>query len=539
MRFDSFNGSEFMVMLVGSANLLAKRSSEIDSFNVFPVPDGDTGTNMYHTFLSGVKEAMERKGARAGEIAESMAQGCLLGARGNSGVILSQIMNGIAVALKGKDRVYTGDMAEALAEGARLAYQSVMDPAEGTMLTVCRRLSEGFKEGVDRHYDMLKSMLHGYRQAQHSLAETQNTLPILKEAGVVDAGGMGLVVILEGILHALKKAAAKQQLEIFDLAASQQKEFISSTRDVSRAIEFTYCTEMIVRGAGLPLDQMRRELTPYGDCLMVVGNDQTARVHIHSNHPGLVLECCIKYGVLHSVQINNMEEQQKEFMQQQNGREKPVGVVCVGLGDGIISIMESLGADAVVSGGQTMNPSTESILEAINSVRASRVLVLPNNGNVVMAAEQASSMSGKEARVVRTASIPQGLAALLVHNPYGDLGEVCDKMQEAARRVGCGEITRAVRDATLDGRRINSGEYIAVSDDRVLASGRNLYPVVKALVDAIKGDDTEILTLYYGAGISGDEAVSLAGKLGEECGGLDVETYYGGQPHYQFIISAE
>ncbi|MFZ5652315.1 MAG: DAK2 domain-containing protein [Bacillota bacterium] len=539
MRFDSFNGSEFLVMLVGSANLLAKRSSEIDSLNVFPVPDGDTGTNMYHTFLAGVKEARERKGAQAGEIAESMAQGCLLGARGNSGVILSQIMNGIAVALKGKDRVYTGDMAEALAGGTRSAYQSVMNPAEGTMLTVCRRLSEGFKEGVDRHYDMLKSMLHGYRQAQQALAETPDMLPILKEAGVVDAGGMGLVVILEGILHALKTAAARQQLELFDLAASQQKEFIARTRDLSQAIEFTYCTEMIVRGAGLPLEQMRRELAPYGDCLMVVGNDQTAKVHIHSNHPGLVLECCLKYGALHSVQINNMEEQQKEFRQQQNGPEKPLGVVCVGLGDGIISIMESLGADAVISGGQTMNPSTESILEAINSARAAGVLVLPNNGNVVMATEQAASMSDKEVRVVRTTSIPHGLAALLVHNPYGDLEEVAGKMLDASRRVGCGEITRAVRDTTLDGHRIKSGEYIAVSDDRVLASGQDLYPVVKALVDGIKGDDTEILTLYYGAGISGDEAVSLAGRLGEECGGLDVETHYGGQPHYHFIISAE
>ncbi|MFZ5646619.1 MAG: DAK2 domain-containing protein [Bacillota bacterium] len=538
MRFDSFNGSELQVMMVGSANLLAKRRSEIDSLNVFPVPDGDTGTNMYHTFLAGVKEARERKGAPAGEIAEAMARGCLLGARGNSGVILSQILNGIAVALKGKDRVYTQDMAEAFAEGARAAYQSVMNPVEGTMLTVCRRLSEGFKEGVHRRYDMLKSMLHAYRLAQQALAETPQMLPILKEAGVVDAGGMGLVVIVEGIIHALKMAATRQQLDLFDLAASQQKEFIARAREVSQAIEFTYCTEMIVRGAGLPLDQIRRELAPYGDCLMVVGNDQTAKVHIHSNHPGLVLECCLKYGALHSVQINNMEEQQKEF-RQQPGPEKPLGVVSVGLGDGIISIMESLGSDAVISGGQTMNPSTDSILEAINNTRAAGVLVLPNNGNVVMAAEQAASMSGKEVRVVRTTSIPQGLAALLVHNPYGDLDDVAGKMLEAARGVSYGEITRAVRDTTFNGLRINSGEYIAVSADRVLASGEELYPVVKALVDSIAGDEDEILTLYYGADISADEALSVAGRLGKEHGGLEVETHYGGQPHYHFIISAE
>ncbi|HBV98155.1 MAG: Dak phosphatase [Peptococcaceae bacterium BICA1-7] len=538
MGFDSFNGKEFLMMLVGSANLLAEHKSEIDALNVFPVPDGDTGTNMYLTFLSGVKEAREKKGAAAGEIAAAMAQGCLLGARGNSGVILSQILSGFAKALEGKSRVCTADVAAGFSEGSEAAYRAVMNPAEGTILTVCKRLAEGFDEGVRRHYDMLRAMFHAYRQAQQALAETPDMLPILKEAGVVDAGGRGLVVILEGILHALKKAAARQELELFDLAASQQKEFIARAREVNQVIQFTYCTEMIVGGRGLPLDQMRRELAPYGDCLMVVGNDETAKVHIHSNHPGLVLECCLKYGALNNVQISNMEEQHRE-LNSPSGLEKPLGIVSVGQGEGIINIMESLGADSVIPGGQTMNPSTEVILEAINRVRADRVIVLPNNSNVVMAVEQAKKISGKEVEMVKTLNIPQGLAAMLVHNPYGDIGDIARKMAAAAESIKCGEVTRAVRDTQMDGLNISAGDYIAVVEDRILASGTQLHPVVSGLVKTLVAEAAEIVTLYYGAGISGSEAESLAEGLGKEFGELEIELHYGGQPHYQFIISAE
>ena len=538
MRFDSFSGNELLMMLVGSANRLAEHRSEIDALNVFPVPDGDTGTNMYLTFLAGVKEARARKGSSAGEIAAAMAQGSLLGARGNSGVILSQILQGFAKGMEGKDRVYTADVAMAFAEGSGAAWRAVMNPVDGTILTVCRSLANSFQEAVGRGYDLLKSMLHAYRQAQQALAETPEMLPVLKQAGVVDAGGKGLVVILEGILHALKMAAASKELQLFDLAASQQKEYISRAREISSAIEYTYCTETIVKGRGLLLEQLRSELFPYGDCVMVVGSEETAKVHIHSNHPGLVLECCLKYGALHSVQINNMEDQHREFSQPA-GQEKPLGLVSVGLGEGIANIMESLGADQVVPGGQTMNPSAEALLEAINRVRAEKVLVLPNNGNVVLTADQAAAMASKEVRVVRTTSIPQGLAAMLVHNPYGDLDEVAGKMSSAAGQVQSGEITRAVRDTTLDGRRIRSGEYIAVSGDRIVAAGAGLCPVVRELVQELAGDGAEIITLYYGAGLSGDEARQVAEKLAGEGAELEIELHYGGQPHYQFIVSAE
>lgn len=539
MRFDCFSGNELLNMLVGSANLLAEHRAEIDALNVFPVPDGDTGTNMYLTFLAGVKEAREKKGSSAGEIVSAMSRGCLLGARGNSGVILSQILQGFAGALEGKDSVSTSDVATAFAKGAEAAYKAVMNPLEGTMLTVCRRLSAAYEEAVGRHYDLLKATLHACRQSQQALAETPDMLPVLKEAGVVDAGGRGLVVIMEGILHALKMVAARQQLELFDLAASQQKEFIARTGDLSPVIEYTYCTEMIVRGQGMPLNQIRTELAPYGDCLMVVGNDDTAKVHIHSNHPGLVLECCLKYGALHSVQVNNMEEQHREFRQATSESNKPLGVVSVGMGEGIISIMESLGADQVVSGGQTMNPSAEALLEAINRVRADKVLVLPNNSNVIMTAEQAAALSEKEVRVVRTTGTPQGLAAMLAYNPYGELNDIAVKMESAAKAIRSGEVTVAVRDSTMEGLAINAGDFIAVVDDHILAAGKDLYPVVKALVGGLYDVGTDILTLYYGAGISGHQADTVAKRLGEEFDGLEIETHYGGQPHYQFMVSAE
>ncbi|MFZ5595968.1 MAG: DAK2 domain-containing protein [Bacillota bacterium] len=537
MRFESFSGKDLFMMLVGSANLLAEKRSEIDSLNVFPVPDGDTGTNMHLTLFAGVKEAGEKRGQSAGEIASALARGCLLGARGNSGVILSQILQGFAGAMEGKDKVLTADVAKGFREGTQAAYRAVMNPAEGTILTVCRRFSEAFEEGIGRNYDMLRAMLHAYRQAQQALEETPELLPVLKEAGVVDAGGRGLVVILEGILRALKMAAARQELELFDLAASQQKEFITRAREVA-AIEYTYCTEMIIRGAGLLPDQIRRELIPYGDCVMVVGNNETAKVHIHSNHPGLVIECCLKYGALHNIQVNNMEDQHMEFSAPK-GQQKPLGVISVGLGEGIISIMESLGVDVVISGGQTMNPSTESILDAINGIGAEKVLILPNNSNVIMAVEQAAGMAGKKVRIVRTVNIPQGLAAMLVYNPYGEMDDIAEKMERAACGVKCGEITRAVRDTKCDGQKIVAGEYIGVAGDRIVVSGPDLFTVAKGLLDTLLEDEAEIVTFYYGAEMTGHEAESLVEKLTAGLGGLDSEVHFGGQPHYQFLISVE
>ena len=537
MRFNFFNGDELLMMLVGSANLLAQHREEIDRLNIFPVPDGDTGTNMHLTFLAGVRKAKEQTGGSVGEIAAAMAQGSLLGARGNSGVILSQILHGFSKVLEGKDRASTRDVASAFHEGAQSAWQAVMNPVEGTILTVCRRIADSFQESVSREYDLVKAALHAYRQAQQVLVQTPEMLPELKEAGVVDAGGKGLVVILEGILHALRMTAAKKELELFDLATSQQKEFIARSGDLSSTLEYMYCTEMIVIGKDVPLETLRHELCPYGDCLMVVGNDRNVKVHIHSNHPGLVLECCLKYGALHSVQINNMEAQHRES-QFFNEAQKNIGVISVGSGEGIANIMESLGADAVVSGGQTMNPSTETVIEAIEKVRAHTIILLPNNSNVLMTAHQAASLTKKEVRVIQTISMPQGIAALLAYIPNGEVESVVEKMTRAAGKVRYGEVTKAVRDTTTNGQSIKAGEYIAVQEDAIIAAATDVYQVLCPLVELL-AKQAEIVTLYYGAGLSGEDAKLIGQRLSEEYEELEVDVQYGGQPHYQFIVSAE
>ena len=538
MRFEYFSGSELMVMLVGSANLLAEHQAEIDALNVFPVPDGDTGTNMYLTLLAGVKKARESYAGTAGGVAEAVAGGCLLGARGNSGVILSQILQGFAGAMQGREKVSLQDVAAAFRAGADAAYRAVTNPVEGTILTVSRRIAEGFEESCRKNYDLLRATLHTYKLAQQSLAETPDMLPVLKQAGVVDAGGRGLVVIIEGILYALKMAAARRELKLFDLAASQQKEFVARQPGVPAIIQFTYCTELIVRGRGLPLEKMREELSPYGDCLMVVGGGDTAKVHIHSNHPGLVLECCLKYGVLHSVHINNMEEQHQD-MKQQPVQERPLGVVSVGLGEGIINIMESLGVDVVVAGGQTMNPSAEDILEAVQKAPAQKVLVLPNNKNVVLTARQAADMAEKEVRVVPTVSMTQGLAAMMAFNPYGDIGDIAEKMMENAAGIKYGEVTRAVRDTVIRDRSVSTGDYIGLQGDELFTWGRDFHKVVEELLGDMIKPGTGYVTIYYGADMSRKVVDELSDRLGKRYPAVEFEYHYGGQPQYQLIISAE
>lgn len=539
MRFESFDGNEFKKMLVGSANRLAEARDDINALNVFPVPDGDTGTNMYLTLLAGVKETSNIQSGSVGDVAAAAARGCLLGARGNSGVILSQFMQGFASAVEGIDRVDPYDVARAFTAGADFAYKAVINPVEGTILTVARRSAESFQTSVERGADLLKAMVYTYKQSRQALDASPELLSVLKEAGVVDAGGKGLVLILEGIIYALKMAAGRQEIELFDLASSQHREFVdSNAANFDAVIEFTYCTELIIRGSGLPLERLRSELSPYGDCLMVVGEGDAAKVHIHSNHPGLVLECCLKYGALHNVQIHNMEEQHKEFRQPVQPP-RPLGVVAVGYGEGLVKIMESLGVDVVVGGGQTMNPSTEHLLQAINQVNAEKIFVLPNNKNIVMAAEQAASLSEKEVRVIPSHAIPQGLAAMMAFDPHDDFGENELRMRDALKSVQSGEMTRAVRDTTVKGINICSGDYIALHEEEIISTGAELNDVVQELIRAMLTGGAGLVTLYYGEEIKEQDAQYIIGKLSETYPDTDFELHNGGQPLYHFIVSAE
>lgn len=527
-------------MLIGSVNLLAEKKAEIDSLNVFPVPDGDTGTNMYLTMLSGVKEARTVEGSQIGAVAGAMARGCLLGARGNSGVILSQIMYGFAQAMEGLERATASDVARAFRMGTDTAYKAVINPVEGTILTVCRRTAESFGTASGRGGDLVRAMVQTCRQATHALEETPELLPLLKLAGVVDAGGKGLVVILQGILLTLRDAATRKNIELFDLAASQQKDFAAGRAgDVEVDIAYTYCTEFLLRGLNIPLENLRLELSPYGDCLLVVGDDTVVKVHIHSNHPGLVLECGLKYGVLHTVQINNMEEQHQDLKQGKSKGEHPQGIVAVAVGEGITTILKSMGVDLVISGGQTMNPNAEAILEAIEALPARRVIVLPNNKNVILAAEQSARLSSREVEVVPTTSIPQGCAALLGYNPFSDLTENISSMKESAFSIRSGEVTRAVRDLEINNLVVRKGDYIGLHEDELVVAGEELAIVLEDLLKMMDAEDASLITMYYGEGISGSEAEVMAGRVRRLFPHLEVELHYGGQPFYQYIVSVE
>ncbi|MTI83690.1 MAG: DAK2 domain-containing protein [Firmicutes bacterium] len=540
MKIYSFDGEDLKMMLVGSVNLLAKSKAEIDALNVFPVPDGDTGTNMYLTLLAGVKEARQVEGAGIGGVAEAAARGCLYGARGNSGVILSQIIKGFADALSGQACAGAEDVARAFRMASDAAFQAVADPVEGTILTVCREIAAAFENLAQRYSDLVRITVHAYKQAQAALDRTPEQLLILKQSGVVDAGGQGLVTILHGIIRALKDAAAQQDIELFDLAASQQKEFVETrAKDYAAELKYTYCTEFIIVGNQIPMGILREELDPYGDCLLVVGDDSAAKVHIHSNHPGLVMECGLKYGALQNVKISNMEEQSQEMRSGPKKNDSEVGVVAVAMGEGLATILQSMGVDIVISGGQTMNPSSEDILEAVNDLPFTNIIVLPNNKNIIMAAEQAAKMADKPVAVIPTESIPQGIAALLSLNPMESLKENQERMHSSYCDVLTGEITSAVRDSMADGLEVKEGQFIGLADGRLAVCGSELAAVTGELIGLMAEEEGSLVTLFFGADVSSGKADGILEALEEQYPDIDFELYYGGQPLYHFLISVD
>ncbi|MTI81960.1 MAG: DAK2 domain-containing protein [Firmicutes bacterium] len=536
MNIYNLDGRGMKHILMGSVNYLAQYKAEIDALNVFPVPDGDTGTNMYLTLLEAAKAAQKVDNNNLDEIIKAAANGCLMGARGNSGVILSQVVRGFANALSGKATANASDLAAAIVEGAELSYKAVAEPVEGTILTVLRDSAEAAGHATKRSSELSRFMVAVYRQAQKSLEATPEKLAVLKEAGVVDAGGKGWVIILKGILYALKRA---EQIELLqDFTATQQKRLAEYTPEqFDSDIIFTYCTEFLLKGSDIPLEQVKRELQPYGDCLMVVGTQEVTKVHIHSNHPGLVLETCLNYGSLHNLKISNMQEQNKNINKKKEA--KLTSVISVGVGEGIVNIMESLGVDTVITGGQTMNPSTEDLLQAVNNAPSDNIIILPNNKNIIMAAEQAANMNEKSVLVIPTVSIPQGLSALLAYNPKGTLDGNKERMNEAWEVVRTGEITKAVRDVSINGQAINSGDIIGMADGKLAVNGNDMFAVLKQLVETLTSEGEELVTIYYGDELTGETAEETTKRLQDEYEDLEFEVHYGGQPLYPYIISAE
>ncbi|MEW6033889.1 MAG: DAK2 domain-containing protein [Chloroflexota bacterium] len=536
-------GQLFRDMMASSTTWLEKSAADVDAINVFPVPDGDTGTNMLLTMRSALEEAYRAPDSSASAVAGAMAYGALMGARGNSGVILSQVFKGVARGLQGKESFCCTDLACALRHATEDAYKSLARPVEGTMLTVMRDAADAAARAASSGgVDVIAVLAAVVDAARDSVARTPTLLPALREAGVVDAGGQGLFVVFEGALHHLRGEVDELQYRKPALVPSAVP-LAPKVVQVSAEKEepYGYCTEFIVEGQRLKPDKVKVYLDKKGQSLVVVGDESAVRVHIHTLDPGGVLHYAASLGTLHQIKVQNMDDQHKDFIQVQRERTDAadIAIVAVALGDGFTEVFRSLGVTSVVPGGQTMNPSVRDILKAVEGVSADKVLVLPNNKNVVQTARQVPALTSKKACVVPTHTLPQGLAALLSFNFELGLEQNARGMEEAAGAVRTVEVTRAVRSTKVDGISVRRGQAIGIVDDELLVAGGKVHEVLQeALVKAGIGS-AELVTLYYGADTRAADAEATVKELAAAYPQVEFEVVSGGQPHYYYIVSVE
>ncbi|MEW6307808.1 MAG: DAK2 domain-containing protein [Bacillota bacterium] len=539
MERDYLDAPTLKTMVRQATQVLDANKAGVDALNVFPVPDGDTGTNMSLTMQSARREVDKASQESLGAVAEALTHGSLMGARGNSGVILSQIFRGFARGLEGKKRAGALEVAWAFQEATDTAYKAVMKPVEGTMLTVVKEFSRQAMHAARQGAGLRDMLESAFAHGETVLARTPELLPVLKQAGVVDAGGRGLLHVLNGFLGVLRGVPLAQERA----PAVRAPEF-ALTEEIGD-IHFVYDVELLLRGKGLPLDGIREALTPEGDCLLVVGTPELGKVHIHTNRPGFVLDYCLDYGEIVQVEVKNMKEQHDELKDAAYRQAptpalpKAIGVITVATGDGLIDIFRSLGADKVVNGGQSMNPSTEEIVQALDACPSERLLILPNNKNIIMAAEQASRLCGRDVAIVPTRSIPQGISALLALHPDLDLDTNRDRMLKAFQRVRTGEVTFAVRSTKVGGFSIAEGDIIGLVDDEVAAVGKSPEDVLLELLKGqIKPNDS-VVTIYYGEDVAPERAEQVGVGARELFGEVEVELQFGGQPLYYYLFSVE
>ncbi len=536
-------------MVVAGAAMLEKNREAVDALNVFPVPDGDTGTNMSLTMTSATKEVTSKEFLSASEAANAVAKGALRGARGNSGVITSQLYRGFARALEGVDKITPVQFAAALKNGSEAAYKAIMKPKEGTILTVARVIAEEAVKQAERTPDDYEALFQNIlATGEVILKKTQQMLPALTQAGVVDAGGRGLLLIYMGYMACLRGEEMPQ--EKLNLSADGQ---IGSgdMHDLSGNINFTYCTEFSIQNLypdilEEDIDSCRRRLNRIGDCVQVKGNLSCVKVHVHTNEPGKALDFGLSLGELVDVSINNMLQQKRELEEKEktNAEEslppKDYGMVAVSLGDGFNRIFADLMVDQVVEGGQTMNPSIEDLSEAIAKTHASTVFVLPNNGNVILAAQQAAELcEDKKVLVIPTKNVAMGIAAAIAFQPEQSPEVNAQHMDEAAQRVRTGTVTYAVRDTELDELHIKEGDIIGLYNGKIQTVGHSVHEVSRDLMKEIIGDEDELITVYYGKDIKEEDAQTLTDELADMYGDCDVEMQCGGQPLYYYLISVE
>ena len=543
----TIGGAMLKEMFLTGAALLEKNRAYIDSLNVFPVPDGDTGTNMSMTMQSAVKEIQNCKGTNVSDIAAAASLGALKGARGNSGVILSQILRGFARALSGKEEMVPENFAAALTTGTEAAYKAVMKPKEGTMLTVARMMAEAVTREANEGANLYKLIDVMIDEGERALRLTPELLPVLKEAGVVDSGGKGLVTILRGF----KMVIDGEEVDEYVLAPQQNTAEITGNEEGADLealddIEFGYCTEFFIihldaSFSEADLDKLREKLMKIGDSVVVAHDSDFIKIHVHSNCPGKILQLALRLGEIDRIKIENMREQNRELLANMKKNEKENALVAVSISDGIDEVYKAIGVNNLISGGQTMNPSIDSITKAIRRANARNVFVLPNNSNIIMAAQQAAAISDRNVIVIPSKTMMQGLSAALAYSDDVDVETNTERMTAAIKQVLSGSVTYAVRDTQFNGEKISQGDIIGLLDNVITKVGTSVDSVAVELLCSMienKGDDC-MATIFYGEGADEDSAQAVADAVNEKYPDAEITVQYGGQPLYYYYFSVE
>ena len=543
----TIGGAMLKEMFLTGAALLEKNRAYIDSLNVFPVPDGDTGTNMSMTMQSAVKEIQNCKGTNVSDIAAAASLGALKGARGNSGVILSQILRGFARALSGKEEMAPENFAAALMTGTEAAYKAVMKPKEGTMLTVARMMAEAVTKEANEGANLYKLIDVMIDEGERALLLTPELLPVLKEAGVVDSGGKGLVTILRGF----KMVIDGEEVDEYVLAPQQNTAEITGNEEGADLealddIEFGYCTEFFIihldaSFSEADLDKLREKLMKIGDSVVVAHDSDFIKIHVHSNCPGKILQLALRLGEIDRIKIENMREQNRELLANMKKNEKENALVAVSISDGIDEVYKAIGVNNLISGGQTMNPSIDSITKAIRRANARNVFVLPNNSNIIMAAQQAAAISDRNVIVIPSKTMMQGLSAALAYSDDVDVETNTERMTAAIKQVLSGSVTYAVRDTQFNGEKISQGDIIGLLDNVITKVGTSVDSIAVELLCSMienKGDDC-MATIFYGEGANEDSAQAVADAVNEKYPDAEITVQYGGQPLYYYYFSVE
>ncbi|MDM6170064.1 fatty acid kinase catalytic subunit FakA [Staphylococcus aureus] len=543
------NGKLFADMIIQGAQNLSNNADLVDSLNVYPVPDGDTGTNMNLTMTSGREEVENNLSKNIGELGKTFSKGLLMGARGNSGVILSQLFRGFCKNIESESEINSKLLAESFQAGVETAYKAVMKPVEGTILTVAKDAAQAAVEKANNTEDCIELMEYIIVKANESLENTPNLLAVLKEVGVVDSGGKGLLCVYEGFLKALKGEKVEAKVAKID-----KDEFVHDEHDFHGVINtediiYGYCTEMMVRFGknkkAFDEQEFRQDMSQFGDSLLVINDEEIVKVHVHTEHPGKVFNYGQQYGELIKLKVENMREQHREVIRKEQHTAKPkmetveTAIITISMGEGISEIFKSMGATHIISGGQTMNPSTEDIVKVIEQSKCKRAIILPNNKNILMASEQAESIVDAEAVVIPTKSIPQGISALFQYDVDATLEENKAQMADSVNNVKSGSLTYAVRDTKIDGVEIKKDAFMGLIEDKIVSSQSDQLTTVTELLNEMLAEDSEILTVIIGQDAEQEVTDNMINWIEEQYPDVEVEVHEGGQPIYQYFFSVE